>query len=302
MATVSPIPGLSKDPTQQNDKINELVRNLQTVTTATTVGAVIHGATAKASLADNDKFAIIDSAASNVLKTVLWSVIKTTLATWVASVTATFTNKTIDANGTGNSISNLETADFAANVVDTDGTLAANSDTRLASQKAVKTYVDASAAAVGLTQIATWTFSGAIAAVEFDDIPATYSSLYISFSAVSFASAGSEMRLRISTDNGVSYNSASGDYYTGGTAGTGIALTTAIGASGDTFKGAICIHAYGSVARKLFSSVTISSDAADGLGIGIGMIEATAAINSIQFTGDGGSNFDAGTITVYGMA
>lgn len=54
----------------------------------------------------------------------------------------TFTNKTIDANGTGNSISNLETADFATNVVDTDGTLAANSDTRLASQKAVKTYVD----------------------------------------------------------------------------------------------------------------------------------------------------------------
>lgn len=54
-----------------------------------------------------------------------------------------FTNKTFDANGSGNTISNLETADFAANVVDTDGTLAANSDTRLASQKAVKTYVDA---------------------------------------------------------------------------------------------------------------------------------------------------------------
>lgn len=54
------------------------------------------------------------------------------------------TNKTFDANGTGNAISNIETADFAANVVDTDGTLAANSDTRLASQKAVKTYVDTS--------------------------------------------------------------------------------------------------------------------------------------------------------------
>jgi hypothetical protein len=60
------------------------------------------------------------------------------------SSTNTLTNKTIDANGTGNSISNIETADFAANVVDTDGTLAANSDTRLASQKAVKTYVDTS--------------------------------------------------------------------------------------------------------------------------------------------------------------
>lgn len=58
------------------------------------------------------------------------------------SSTNTFTNKTFDANGTGNSISNLETADFAANVIDVDGTLAANSDTRIASQKAVKTYVD----------------------------------------------------------------------------------------------------------------------------------------------------------------
>lgn len=37
----------------------------------------------------------------------------------------------------------LTTAKFATNVVDTDGTLAANSDTRLASQKAIKTYVDA---------------------------------------------------------------------------------------------------------------------------------------------------------------
>jgi hypothetical protein len=59
-----------------------------------------------------------------------------------AASTSTFTNKTFDANGTGNSISNIETADFATNVVDTDTTLAANSDTRLASQKAVKAYAD----------------------------------------------------------------------------------------------------------------------------------------------------------------
>lgn len=59
-----------------------------------------------------------------------------------ASSTNTFTNKTFDANGTGNSITNLETADFAANVIDTDGSLTANSDTRIASQQAVKEYVD----------------------------------------------------------------------------------------------------------------------------------------------------------------
>lgn len=58
------------------------------------------------------------------------------------SSTESFTNKTFNANGTGNSITNIETADFAANVVDTDGTLAANSATRIPAQSAVKTYVD----------------------------------------------------------------------------------------------------------------------------------------------------------------
>lgn len=55
-----------------------------------------------------------------------------------SSSTNTFTNKTIDANGTGNSITNLETADFATNVIDTSALMAAESDTRLASQKAIK--------------------------------------------------------------------------------------------------------------------------------------------------------------------
>lgn len=59
-----------------------------------------------------------------------------------ASSTNTFTNKTFDAAGTGNALSNISTSNFAVNVIDTDTTLAANSDTRLASQKAVKTYID----------------------------------------------------------------------------------------------------------------------------------------------------------------
>jgi hypothetical protein len=57
------------------------------------------------------------------------------------SSTNTFTNKTFDAAGTGNALSNIATSMFAANVVDTDGTFAANSDTRIPSQKAVVTYV-----------------------------------------------------------------------------------------------------------------------------------------------------------------
>lgn len=67
------------------------------------------------------------------------------LATYLLAKAGTLANKVI--SGASNTISNLTTAMFAANVIDTDGTLAANSDTRIASQKAVKTYADALIAA-----------------------------------------------------------------------------------------------------------------------------------------------------------
>lgn len=58
----------------------------------------------------------------------------------VASATMEFTNKTFDANGTGNSISNLEVGDFASGVVQTSVRATSSaSDTALASEKAVAT-------------------------------------------------------------------------------------------------------------------------------------------------------------------
>jgi len=60
------------------------------------------------------------------------------------ATTDTLTNKSIDA--TTNTISNLDTADFAADVIDTDNTLAADSDTRIPTQKAVKAHVAAAIA------------------------------------------------------------------------------------------------------------------------------------------------------------
>ena len=65
----------------------------------------------------------------------------------------TFTNKTFDANGTGNSISNIEVADLASGVLDIDISSVAGTDTTLASAKAIKSYVDTqvgSKASVGL--------------------------------------------------------------------------------------------------------------------------------------------------------
>jgi hypothetical protein len=59
-----------------------------------------------------------------------------------ASASLVFTNKTFDANGTGNSLLNVEVADFAAGVLDTDLSTVSASDDTLPSAKATKSYVD----------------------------------------------------------------------------------------------------------------------------------------------------------------
>lgn len=56
------------------------------------------------------------------------------------ALTKTLTNSTI--NGANNTITNLALSMFASGIIDADGTLAANSDSKLATQKAVKTYAD----------------------------------------------------------------------------------------------------------------------------------------------------------------
>jgi len=64
------------------------------------------------------------------------------------SNTKTLTNKTIDANGTGNSITNIEVADLASGVLDTALASVSGSDDTLASAKAIKAYVDTQVATV----------------------------------------------------------------------------------------------------------------------------------------------------------
>jgi hypothetical protein len=70
-----------------------------------------------------------------------------------AASSNTLTNKTFDANGTGNSISNLEVADFAASAItDSTDTIATNdSDSQVPTSAAVIDYVGAQIGAIDLT-------------------------------------------------------------------------------------------------------------------------------------------------------
>mgnify|MGYP003123844628 CR=1 FL=1 len=60
------------------------------------------------------------------------------------ATTDTLTNKTFDANGTGNSLSNVEVADFAASaiVIESEGIGSNDNDTTIPTSAAVKDYVD----------------------------------------------------------------------------------------------------------------------------------------------------------------
>ena len=76
----------------------------------------------------------------------------TTSAFITTSSTDTLTNKTFDANGTGNSLSNVEVADFAAAAIITaaEGVGSNDNDTTLPTTAAVKAYVDAVDVELGL--------------------------------------------------------------------------------------------------------------------------------------------------------
>ena len=71
----------------------------------------------------------------------------------IASDTLTFTNKTFDANGTGNSLSNVDFADFASGVVADEDNFSSNSATKLATQQSIKAYVDGEISGVSLAAI-----------------------------------------------------------------------------------------------------------------------------------------------------
>jgi hypothetical protein len=56
--------------------------------------------------------------------------------------TQTFTNKTFDANGTGNSLSNIDSGNFLSGFFKDEDDLSSNSATSVASQQSIKAYID----------------------------------------------------------------------------------------------------------------------------------------------------------------
>ena len=113
----------------------------QILTNKTLTSPVLNGTLSGTAFLDEDTLSS-DSAIAVASQQSIKAYIDNNVSSVTPSSTTTFTNKTIDANGTGNSISNLEVADLASGVLDIDLTSVAATDTTLASAKAIKTYVD----------------------------------------------------------------------------------------------------------------------------------------------------------------
>ena len=71
----------------------------------------------------------------------------------IASDTLTFTNKTLDANGTGNSLTNIDSGNFLSGFFLDEDNMASNSATSVASQQSIKAYIDGEVSSLSSTTI-----------------------------------------------------------------------------------------------------------------------------------------------------
>jgi len=108
--------------------------------------AATHAAASKTTPVDADEIPLVDSAASFGLKKLTWANLKATLKTYFDTLYLVATTALTALGALTPAASRVPyfTSGSAASLLtlDIDGTLAANSDTTLATQKAVKTYAD----------------------------------------------------------------------------------------------------------------------------------------------------------------
>lgn len=120
--------------TEEKNRIKTALEITPGSETAATLGSLINGATAKTTPVDADKFGLMDSAASNILKKLSWANLKAAIKSYIETAAATFSNKTltspkinVGSDATGDLYYRDNAGNFIRLPIGTDGqTLTAN--------------------------------------------------------------------------------------------------------------------------------------------------------------------------------
>jgi len=165
----------------------------------------------------------------------------------IASDTLTFTNKTIDANGTGNNISNLDIGNMTAAsvVLESEGISSNDNDTTLPTSAAVKDYADTKAVLSGSTNNNVATVTGAHALVGEGNLTFDGSTLAVTGAATistTLAVTGASTLDGVAiTDNTISTNASNSNLELSGNGSGKVSLSgflfpTTDGDAGDFLK------------------------------------------------------------------
>lgn len=160
----------------------------------------------------------------------------------------------------------------------------------------------------GITTIASGSFSGASQAIT--SIPATYAYLVLKITGASCDTATRHLKVQPSTNNGVSYDTTTGNYALGnGITATGsgeasfLSVDTPpsdVGAADTTNANIVLLSYHGGPYVNFQTRYNNGTDNTFFSGWYIG--NGSSAINALKIFWSGSGNFDAGTYALYGVA
>ena len=150
--------------------------------------------------------------------------------------------------------------------------------------------------AVGLgAPIATWTYSSAVAQVDFTNL-GSYSELVIVWSGISFTTTF-DVCIRLSSNNGSSYDALG--YFGPRTTSLSTLISSAISDT-STHAAIVTLYNFNSGSRATIGQFTSLRDTSN-VGGGVFGFNTARVNNAIRiFDNTGAGNFDAGSIQIYG--
>ena len=166
--------------------------------------------------------------------------------------------------------------------------------------------IPAASPSPGITTILAPTSLPAAATYDITGIAETYAYLVLRLDGVSSTVATRQPLVRVSTDNGASFDATVGNYEGNSSGGGATTLASLIesanGAAADTFNAQVILRPYHTGVNAMYhAGIRLSSSATNHITFGT-YIGSTDNIDALRILWNGSGNFDAGTVALYGVA